>query len=198
MTLVIACKSKDGIVIASDGKASRSYPGLNRATETIENAQKIYNYEKCSILPYGDGLEDYHTFLEGFAESLNGTIDYESSIEKLQNYLSEEYMFLPPGVQFIGIILAGIDKDGNQQINAFMSNTGYIPRSSDKAYIHGGYTKIAYEIFDEVVGKDSLKDTAEVIQLAKRAISETAKAFTAHVNNNITVKLITSNGIISL
>ena len=200
MTLVIACKSKDGIVVASDGYGAETVPGQSATGETTGNAKKIYEFNRSCLLAFGDGAKDYDLFLRDFMASYNEPITYQILHDDLKEYLSKKYgsdiYFANP----IGLLLAGLDQENKQRIGMFMSQSPYGVEfhffTGTDDYCCKGKPELANKLFEAQTNL-AKNDALAVAALAKEAIVKTSKELN-DVNDNVVMKLITEAGIRSI
>lgn len=200
MTLVIACKSKDGIVVASDGYGAEIVPGMAKTGRHIDNAKKIFDFNQACILAFGDGKEDYDEFFNDLVVSRNEPITYEFLFDNLIDYLGKKYDDDIYFADTIGLVLAGIDRDGEQHISTFLSKThlgvGFQVLKARKDFLCAGRHDIANRLFDTQTNL-AQKNASEVAALASKAIAKTSRRW-SDVNDNVVMKLISNNGIKSL
>jgi 20S proteasome alpha/beta subunit len=193
MTLVIACRSRDGLVVASDGHGTRYIPGVGETEETIDDAKKIFDFQSCCLLAFGAGAHDYDEFLSDLGIFHKGEVDYEFCRDNLGGYMFDKYEPYLHEASSIGMMLAGIDKEGQQHLCYFRSDNNFHGWEYLGKFLCGGVTKRANEILNKEEDLDHRGHKA-VAKLLRHAIEETAKT-TNSVNTNVTIKLITSEGI---
>lgn len=195
MTLVIASRCKDGVVVASDGYGIGYVPGRGNTNQVFSDTKKIIDFEKCCLLAFGAGARDYDEFFKDFNILLDGPIDYEFCRDKLGGFLYKKYYDALGIVESnIGIILAGVDKRGNSHINVFTSKSDFQPGTPMRDFICAGRPKLANAIFKAI--PNLAEQSADTVALfARKAIEETSKLPNSDVNDNVTLKLIDKDGI---
>jgi len=209
MTLVIACASRDGIVVAADSKASYEYDKETKTKQVLEDTQKIVQLgNNCVALVYGDGTDDYETFFNLYKEesvvypTYKGVIDYDFTVLTLPSFLNEQYGDkLKNANKVVGVMVAGINND-NEYMICDMLSVGrqayepFYPFTTD-TYHYGGMTELAKKYFGENEGINSMSMN-EVAAELKFIIEKTADMFPDAVNKNIVIKNIDISGITPL
>jgi hypothetical protein len=209
MTLVIACKSRDGIIVAADSKASYDYDGEIESRLAIEDTQKIIELGNCCVaLVYGDGTDDYDAFFNLFKEEsvvyagYKGMIDYDFCITSLPSFLSEQYgPRLKNLNKVVGVMVVGVANDNEYKICDMLSamrqgREPFYPFETT-TYHYGGMTQYAKEYFVKnkhiiAMGKN------DVAARLKSVIKSTADMFPDKVNKNIVIKHIDVSGITTI
>jgi len=208
MTLVIACMSKDGIIVAADSKAvPEGLDEKNNKEQIIEDTTKIFELsENCVALVYGHGTDDYETFFDVFKKvykshgNFKGSFDYDFCASALPEFLRDQYLDKIEGTdRNIGVIMAGANAEKELKICDMQSTErfgreAFCAFEDSNNYHFGGIRKCALEYFrdNKVVTELSGKDVA--LEL-KSLIEKTADEFPREVNKNIIIKQLNISGI---
>lgn len=128
MTLVIALKSKDGLLMASDSKASSEIT----SNDTVQKVFKLNNHTAVGIAGDG-GLAVY------FLDQIKGGLDYTKGISDLAEQLrikgkqkfNDFFEHLKPNERpGLSLLLAGYTTDSKSEIYKLNSKDNFVPRKA--------------------------------------------------------------------
>ncbi|MFH1990558.1 MAG: hypothetical protein ABIJ19_01760 [Patescibacteria group bacterium] len=172
MTLIIGLKSKDGIVITSDSKASAEIT----SNDTVQKVFKLSEHSAVGIAGDG-GLAVY--FLDQIKEDLN----YDTGISKLVEQIrvkgkekfNDFFEHLDPEKRpSLSLLLAGYTKEypPNLEIYQLSSKDNFVPRKAVTGFECIGVPYIAEYLLNRLYEKEIRKEAAE--ELGVLCIQETS------------------------
>lgn len=128
MTLVIALKATDGIVIASDSKAS----SVITSNDTVQKVFKLGEHSAVGIAGDG-GLAMY--FLEQVKDGLNHGTGILNLAEQLRVHGKQKFNdffehLTPEKRPSLTLLLAGYSNDGEAEIYTLKSTDNFVPRAA--------------------------------------------------------------------
>lgn len=170
MTLTICIIAKDGMVLASDSRAS----SFLTSNDTVKKIFKLDDHHAVGIA--GDGPLAMHLF-ELISPELNFRNGVENLAEqmrqlsksKFDDFFSHQTPKDRPG---LSIILAGCAKNGEQSIYTMGSNDNFVPRKSPTGFECIGIPIIANYLLNRLYERDITVDHAA--ELATFCIKETS------------------------
>lgn len=152
MTLVIGLKTRDGIIITADSRASATI--YNNDT-----VQKIFQLsENCIIGIAGDGGLAIH-FLDQIKNKLvyeEGATDLAEQIHKIGKSMFNDYYehIEPEKRPLLQLILLGRTKESELEIYTFKNNDNFIPRKCMTGFACIGVPFIADYLLNRLYEKD--------------------------------------------
>ena len=170
MTLTICIKSKDGIVLASDSKAS----SILTSNDTVKKIFKLDEHHAIGIA--GDGPLAINIFDQIFPK-LNfrhGIKDVAEQLrllckEKFNDYFDHQAPKERPG---LSILLAGYTNKGEPEIYQLSSNDNFAPRKSPTGFDSVGIPVIAEYLLNTLYEPEI--ETENASALATFCIKETS------------------------
>lgn len=175
MTLTICIKASDGIVFASDSRATSRDP--RQETTINDRVKKIFSIGKHS----GMGIAGDGGLAMTLIDELKEKIHSESEIKKLtkefhkfgkdifNDWFSHEK---PDERSFLSIVLAGYTTDGDGEIYNLFSFDNFVPRKSTTGHSCLGITYLAQYLLNSFYQSDITVEHAA--ELAAFCIIETA------------------------
>lgn len=168
MTLTICILAKDGVVLASDSRAS----SLLTSNDTVKKIFKLDDRNAVGIA--GDGPLATHLF--DIILPLNygtGITDLAEQITKNCKKKFNEYFdhLIPKDRPSLSILLAGYSKEGNPEIYCFQSGDNFVPRKSATGFECIGIPYIAEYLLNRIYGKEIT--VTQAVTLAAFCIQET-------------------------
>jgi len=171
MTLVIGLKAKDGIVIASDSKASSEITSNN----TVQKVFKLGEHSAVGIAGDG-GLAMY--FLDQVKSGLNhgtGVLDLAEQIrikgkEKFNDFFEH---LVPDKRPALSLLLAGYTTDNKPEVYTLNSRDNFVPRKSVTGFECIGVPYIADYLLNRLYEAEIKVDAGE--ELCVLCIQETGE-----------------------
>jgi len=186
MTLTISIIAKDGIILASDSRATIGNPlGLTTVNDTVKKVFKVTNHSGLAIA--GEG-ELGATLIDAFYYTLHEKPNYNLlSIDELVDLLrsivigkyNEWFPHIRPEERpYLSIILSGYRKDEGggltiPQMFTLHSSYHFAPCTNTMGFAALGITPLATYLLNRLYTKDIIKLKA-AIELASFCIVETA------------------------
>ncbi len=190
MTLVIAARCKEGIIVAADGKGTRHILE-KKVKEVVEDAPKLFMLsDTVAVLAFG-AAADVDKVLHDFTRGREKEIDLEMCKSVLPGYLAADHYVssLTPGSG--GYILAGYQ--GNKgEIYGLRSDDSFEPKSFyERGYLASD--KCMNQLASKRLSKLDLPNTPDVkvAKVCVESIFEAAGKHSDKVNKNVRVRLIT-------
>ncbi len=170
MTLTICIIAKDGIVFASDSRATSFFT----SNDTVKKILKLNDHNAVGIA--GDGPLAMH-FFDIISDKLNfrnGIIELSEQLrtkgkEKFNDFFSH---LEPEKRPSLSIILAGYSLDNKQQIYVLNSNDNFVPRKNPTGFECIGIPVIADYLLNRLYEPDIIIEHAA--ELATFCIKETS------------------------
>jgi len=169
MTLTICIKAKDGIILASDSRASSYFT----SNDTVIKIFKLDEHNAVGIA--GDGELAMHFF-----DIIVGGLNFGAGISKLAEQMRKEgkgkfdEFFShqePKDRPDLSILLAGYTKDNNPEIYRLSSKDNFVPRKSTTGFDCIGIPVIAEYLLNRLYEPDITSINAT--ELAAFCIKET-------------------------
>ncbi|MBI4647127.1 MAG: hypothetical protein HY738_11190 [Bacteroidia bacterium] len=170
MTLTICIKAKDGIILASDSRASSYFT----SNDTVIKIFKLDEHNAIGIA--GDGELAMHFF-----DIISGDLNFGTGISKLAEQLREagkknfnEFFSHqePKDRPDLSILLAGYTKDNIPEIYRLTSKDNFVPRKSTTGFDCIGIPVIAEYLLNRLYEHDIT--TLNAAELAAFCIKETS------------------------
>jgi len=169
MTLTICIIAKDGIVFASDSRAS----SFLTSNDTVKKIFKLDDHNAVGIA--GDGPLAMHFF-----DTISSTLNFRNGVSVLAEQIRslgktrfDEFFShqIPKDRPSLSIILAGYMPDGKPEIYMLNSNDNFVPRKSPTGFECIGIPIIANYLLNRLYSPEiTIKHAAE---LATFCIKET-------------------------
>jgi 20S proteasome alpha/beta subunit len=175
MTLTICIKASDGIVFASDSRATSRDP--RQETTINDQVKKIFPVGKYS----GIGIAGDGGVAMSLIDELKEKVHTENDIRKLikefheynKNIFNDWFSHEKPNERtFLSIILAGYTTDGCGEIYNLFSFDNFVPRKSATGFSCLGITYLAQYLLNRFYQQDITVKHA--VDLAAFCIIETA------------------------
>ena len=152
MTLTICILAKDGVVIASDSRASSTLT----SNDTVKKIFKLEDHIAVGIA--GDGPLATHLF-DLILPKLNyrtGITDIAEQLRKECKEKFNEYFdhLKPEDRPSLSILLAGYSQTNNPEIYFLRSNDNFVPRKSPTGFECIGIPYIAEYLLNRIYGKE--------------------------------------------
>lgn len=182
MTLIIAAKTKEGVVLGCD---SRAVTGDNNGTRFIsDSSEKLVQLNKhCCVLMAGDSQVGVY-LIEKFKKQVKTKEDIISISKKLSNFCRKEFKpyleFVPPrsnNFPVVGFILAGFEKEKNKYTNPkifVLKSWNSFFTGEEKEYSIEGKGTIANYLFAKKYDQCSLS-IEEMQKLIVQSLYDTEK-----------------------
>ena len=186
MTLVIALKGIDGMVLASDSRT------VHTDLTYHDNANKIFSINKYVAIALAGEIDYILPTVQKFQQdnkkdSVGATEIAEKLTQALVNQINDwsKYALNPVMKQIMeqqnpvfGVVIAGYDKVGEefnkQRIYAY--NFGLLaPQEVQESFYPEGYKNIAKQLLPSLCA--SPKDMTELVKIAKLVIKKTADTY---------------------
>lgn len=170
MTLTICVIAKDGIVLASDSRAS----AFLTSNDTVKKVFKLDDHNAVGIA--GDGPLAMH-FFDTIASDLNfrnGVSVLAEQMRSLGKARFDEFFShqVPKDRPSLSIILAGYMPDGKPEIYVLNSNDNFVPRKSPTGFECIGIPIIANYLLNRLYEPEIT--TQHAAELATFCIKETS------------------------
>ncbi|MDP3999955.1 MAG: hypothetical protein Q8Q11_00770 [bacterium] len=193
MTVVIASKCQEGVLLASDTRGRQYIPDV-REKESVDGVSKIFPMsDKVAVLSFGAGLQDFDKRLEGHAKSQKANIaaglikdqpDLDLFKNTLPHFFNYTYLDQPDDMEdSAGFLL--VSKNETYSLH---SNSDFAPEKIDADYKVAGVPDILFE-------GDKKLTARETADRAIKAIEYCAKKYKDDVNNDVQMWLITDSGM---
>ncbi len=175
MTLTICIKASDGIVLASDSRATSRDP--RQETTINDRVKKIFSIGKHS----GMGIAGDGGLAMTLIDELKEKIHSEGEIRKLtrefhkfgKDIFNDWFSHEKPNERsFLSIVLAGYTADGDGEIYNLFSFDNFVPRKSTTGFSCLGITYLAQYLLNRFCQPDIT--TEHAAELAAFCIIETA------------------------
>lgn len=170
MTLTICIISKDGIVFASDSRAS----SFLTSNDTVKKIFKLHDHNAVGIA--GDGPLAMHFF-----DTISGELNFTKGISALAEQIRslgkarfDEFFShqVPKDRPSLSIILAGYMTNGKPEIYTLNSNDNFVPRKSPTGFECIGIPIIANYLLNRLYEPEIT--TQHAAELAAFCIRETS------------------------
>lgn len=170
MTLTMCIKAKDGVVFASDSRASS---GLT-SNDTVRKIFKLDGHNVVGIS--GDGPLAIHFFdvIAGELNFRNGIVDLAEQLRELgKEKFNEFFSHIKPDERpSLSIILAGYTLSDTPEIYRMSSNDNFVPRKSPTGFECIGIPIIADYLLNRLYEPEIL--VSHAVELATFCIKETS------------------------
>lgn len=169
MTLTICIKTKDGIVLASDSRAS----SLITSNDTVKKIFKLDEHTAVGIA--GDGPLAIHLF-DLISEKLNFGLNITDLVEQFRGLAKDKFeewfSFLTPKDRPSLSILLGGYNDDKQEIYTLRSSDNFVPRKSPTGFECIGIPYIAEYLLNRLYEPEVATEYA--LEMSTLCIRETA------------------------
>ena len=189
MTLLVALKGKDGLVLAADSRGTFGDPrGVTAQNDTMQKAHILS--EHVAVLAAGSGEVGALIIDISKKEIKQNNIDSATSVmEKFRDIVRKQYnewfptvppiqsaalmqsgqVAVRPGLEFL---IGGYEKDNTSRLYGLSSMTDFSPMLHDYGFAIKGIAQYALYLLNRLYSKDMTLRSA--IELAAYCISETA------------------------